>query len=92
MKQNTIDLSQPQPSLPEYFGTSAEDLSLYCETMKGFHPEVDDPIQEETDETSVIVAGHGKQHGRLRILNSVLRPTTSLTRIRATITSDSPPI
>jgi hypothetical protein len=30
MRLKKPDLSQPQPSLPEYFGTYAEDAENYC--------------------------------------------------------------
>jgi hypothetical protein len=33
-----------------------------------FHPKVDDPLEEETDEVVVMVAGHGQEHDRMRIL------------------------
>ena len=92
MKIKKLDLSQPQPSLPEYFGSSQEDLLSYCSTVQAFYPEVDDPIHEETDETSLILSGHGRQHGRLRILEKVAKPTTSLTRIKATLTANDPPV
>lgn len=91
-KMKKPDLDTPQPSLPEYFGTSGEDLDLYCSTFQGFHPEVDDPIQEVTDKTSLIVSGHDKQHGHHHILNAVVKPTTSPARIRPTLTIDIPPI
>jgi hypothetical protein len=52
-----------QPSLPEYFGNAGEHLSQYCTVFHGFHPEVDDPLEEETDKVAVMVAGHGMDHG-----------------------------
>jgi hypothetical protein len=82
-----------QPGGPdEYYGTAGEDLDVYRSTFEGYHPEVEDPFEEEIDETALIVAGHGKQHGRHRILDAVISPTTSLTRIKATHTDDHPPI
>ncbi|XP_071683790.1 uncharacterized protein [Lolium perenne] len=33
MRLKKPDLSQPQPSLPEYFGTYAEDVENYCEMI-----------------------------------------------------------
>ena len=92
MKQKTPDLSQPQPSLPEYFGTAEEDMSLYCSTFQGLHPEVDDPIQEETDEVALMLAGCGQEHGRTRLLSGVYKSKKTLTQIKATLTADSPPI
>ena len=92
MKLKTPDLSEPQPSLPEYFGEAGEKLDKYCTVFKGFHPEVDDPLEEETDEVAVMVAGHGMEHGRTKILSSVICPTRSLTQIKSTLTADHPPI
>lgn len=92
MKEKKPNLDEPQPSLPEYFGTAADDIDLYCSTFRGMHPEVDDPIREETDERALVMASHGREHGRYRILNAVVKPTMSLTRVRATHTADLPPI
>ena len=92
MKIKKPDLEKPQPQLPEYFGSSEEGLRSYCSTVHGFYSELDDPIHAETDETSLILSGHGRQHSRLRVLNAVVKPTTSFTRIKATLPAGSPPI
>ena len=63
MKRKKPDLSKPQPSLPEYYGTAESDLSAYCDMMQTLHPEVDDPIHLETDDNSLVLAGHERQHG-----------------------------
>lgn len=91
MKLKT-DLSKPQPSLPEYFGTVEEDLDQYCSVFKDIHPETEDPIQEEADETALMIAGHDREHGRNRIIGA--RPPThrTLTQIKATLTTYHPPI
>ena len=44
MKLKTPDMSQPQPSLPEYFSNAEENAHLYCEAFTTLHPEVDDPM------------------------------------------------
>ena len=62
----------------------------YCQTVQAFYPEVDDPLQEETDETSLDLSGHGLQHGRLRVLHKNVNPTLSFTRIKATLPAGSP--
>jgi hypothetical protein len=80
------------PGEDPYYGKTTQDLNAYKTAFTGLHPETDDPLQEEVDDTAVIVAGVGKPHGRYRILNAVLTPTTSLTRVRATSTSSSPAI
>ena len=92
MKLKAPDLSQPQPSLPEYFGTAEEDSRLYCEAFMGLHPEVDDPIQEETDEVALMVSGRGLEHGRPRCLSGVFRPQRTLTQIKATLPAGGPRI
>ena len=51
------DLSQPQPQLPEYFGTSQEDGARYLEAMVGFNPELEDPRTAEPDERALVVSG-----------------------------------
>jgi hypothetical protein len=51
---------------------------------------VDDPAAVKVDETLMIVSGRGWQHGRYRILNAVIQPTTTLTRVKATLTTDFP--
>jgi hypothetical protein len=92
MRLAPLDLSEPQPALPLYYDNTAEDFSSYSGTLQGFHPEVDDPTVVEVDETFVIVSGRGRQHGRYHILNAVIQPTTTLTRVKATLTADCPSI
>jgi hypothetical protein len=74
------------------YGKAETDLQNYTAVFTQLHPEVDDPLEVEVDERAVIIAGRGREHGRVRVLNSVFTPTTSLTRIRATSTSDDPAI
>ena len=89
-----IDLSLPQPQLPVYYGNAEEHISDYCTLMKEKHPEVDFPLYVPTDDEVVLLSGHGLEHGRTKCLNPVIRPrlTTSFTRLKSTLTSDSPPI
>jgi hypothetical protein len=88
MKLKSPDLSEPQPSLPEYFGDAGEKLDKYYTVFKGFHPEVDDPLEEETDEVAVMVAGHDMDIGH----TTVICPTRTLMQIKSTLTVDHPPI
>jgi hypothetical protein len=53
-------LSEPQSALPLYYVNTIEDYSSYSDTLQGFHPEVDDPIAVEVDETLVIVSERGR--------------------------------
>ena len=85
MKQKKLDLNEPQPSLPKYYGRAESDLNAYCKTFQELYPEVDDPLQQETDETAVILSGHGLEHGRPCVLSSVLRPARTFTQIKATL-------
>ena len=89
MKMKKPDLSEPRPSLPVYYGNTEEDLRNYCATFKGYHPEVDDPLSEEVDENAVVLSGHGRKHARYRVLEKVVSPTSSFTRLRATLPDDS---
>jgi hypothetical protein len=55
------------------------------------HPEVDDPRRAETDEESLVLSGHGLQHGRLKVLYTKVKHslTTSFTRLKAVLTPDN---
>nr|XP_051177134.1 uncharacterized protein LOC127291851 [Lolium perenne] len=94
MRLKKPDLSQPQPSLPEYFGTYAEDVENYCEMVRHRHPEVDDPMSAEVDEESLVLSSGGLSHGRLAMLNKAVKHTltTTFTRLKAGLTKDSPPL
>jgi hypothetical protein len=90
MKLKSPDMSKPQPSLPENFGDAGKKLDKYCTVFKGVHPEVDDQLEEENDEVAVIVAGHSMEHGRTKILSSVICPTRTLMQVKSTLTADHP--
>ena len=94
IKVKRPDLSKPQPSLPEYYGTAKNDLDRYCTAFTGFNPEVDNPLEHETDERALVVAGYGRPHGRYRCVDSVTphTPELTLTRVKATLTVDGPAI
>jgi len=91
MRMKKPDLSQPQPQLPEYFGTAQEDGAKYLEALVAFNPEVDDPRSADPDERALVVSGGGLQHGRLCVMDKMTprTPTLSLTRIKATLTASS---
>lgn len=94
MRLRKPDLSEPQPSRPVFFGTAEEDITSYCTMVQARHPHVDDPLNMETDEESLLLSGHGLEHGRLKCLNKKVKPTltTSFTRLKATHPADAPPI
>ena len=56
MRMMAPDLSQPQPQLPEYFGTAQEDGAKYLEAMVGFNSELEDPRTAEPDESALLVS------------------------------------
>ena len=78
MKMKKIDLSEPQPSLPSYYNNAEENLNRYVETFRGFNPEVNDPLEHDTDERALVLAGHGWEHGRLPCLTAVIPHTPKL--------------
>ena len=94
MKMKKADLAEPQPSLPKFFGNAKERIATYVETFQGINPEVENPLREETDPRAVVMAGHGWEHGRPLCLSSILprTPELGLTRVKATLTADDPPI
>src|SRR3954470_18605199 len=57
MRMKKPDLSQPQPQLPEYFGTAREDGARYLDAMVGFNPKLEDPRTAEPDERALVVSG-----------------------------------
>jgi len=94
MKMKKPNFSEPQPSQPDYFGTAKEGLKAYVESFKGINPEVDNPLRHDTDERAVVLAGNGWEHGRSLCLSAVMprTPALSLTRVKATLTADDPPV
>jgi hypothetical protein len=92
MKLKKPDLSKSQPSLAEYFGNAKENLDLYCSAFQTLYSEVDDSLEEETDEVASMVPGHGQEHGHTSILSGVRKPKKNLMQIKATLTADHPPI
>ncbi|KAM0835356.1 hypothetical protein ACQ4PT_062987 [Festuca glaucescens] len=73
----------------QYYGKSGTYLQNYETAFKKLHGEDSQPLEEEVDETAVIVSGLGKPHGRHRILDGVIAPTTTLAQVRASSTSSS---
>ncbi|KAM0852469.1 hypothetical protein ACQ4PT_051736 [Festuca glaucescens] len=53
------------------------------------HGEDSEPLSQPLDETAVMISGTGKRHGRFRILDALVESSTTLTRVRATSTSDT---
>jgi hypothetical protein len=94
MRTKKLDLSKPQPQWPEYFGHAQKDLLDYGVVMTGRHPEVEDPFDAPVDPDSLLLAGRGLPHGRLRLLNKQVKPTltTSYTRLKSTLSKDDPPL
>ena len=92
MKMKKPDLSEPQPSLPTFYNNADQSIKAYKEVFTGLNPEVDDPLEHDTDHRALILAGHGWEHGRSLCLNAVTphTPDLGLVRIKATLTADDP--
>ena len=92
MRMKRPDLKKPQPNWPEYYGNAQEGIQDYCDMVKARHPVVDDPLDVEADEESLILSGRGLKHGRLNFMNAVAKHTLSMnyTRLKAVNTSDNP--
>ena len=76
----------PKDGKGRYYGTIEENLKAY----KEFHQrngEDRDPLLCETDETAVVLSGHGKPHGRHELLDTVIKPSVKLTELRASNTT-----
>ena len=60
--------------------------------VRARHPEVDDPLEVETDEESLLLSSRGLGHGRLNFMNAAVKHSlsTTYTRVKAVNTSDSP--
>ncbi|XP_071681446.1 uncharacterized protein [Lolium perenne] len=78
-----------KPREEKYYGKSGTYLQNYATAFKKLHGEDSQPLEEEVDETVVIVSGLGKRHGRHQILDGVIAPTTTLTQVRASSMSSS---
>ena len=92
MRMKRPDLSQPQPSLPVFFGNSAESRQAYIDMVRARHPEVDDPMDLEIDQESLLLSSHGLEHGRTQYFNVAVRDSlsTTYTRVKATAAPDIP--
>jgi hypothetical protein len=53
-----------KPGEEQYYGKSGTYLQNYATAFKKLHGEDSQPLEEEVDETVVIVSGLGKRHGR----------------------------
>jgi hypothetical protein len=94
MRRKKPDASAPMDLLPEYYGNAGEQIEDHCRMVQSRHPEVDDPRRAETDEESLVLSGHGLQHGRLKVLNTKVKHTLtmSFTCLKAVLIADSAPI
>src|SRR3954466_8841568 len=60
MRMKRPDLRPPQPQEnPEYFGKAKEFIKSYRKGAKECHPEVDEPLEVETDEEVLLLSSHG---------------------------------
>ena len=77
----------PKDGKGPYYGATAEHLEAYKEEFHRRNGEDRDPLLSETDETAVVLSGHGKSHGRYALLNNVIKPAVKYTELRASSTT-----
>ena len=60
--------------------------------MKARHPEVEYPLEVETDEELLLLSSEGLKHGRLNFMNAAVKHSlsTTYTRVKVVNTSDNP--
>ena len=92
MRMKKPDLGEPQPSFPVYFGNAQEDMKNYCDMVQARHPEVEDPLNVETDEESLLLSSRWLGHGHLNFMNAAVKHSlsTTYTCVKAVNTSDTP--
>ena len=73
----------------EYYGKSRENLESYKKEFKKWNPDKGDPMSTDSDERVVVSIGP-RSHGRSAVLDSVITPSISYRRIRATNPRPSP--
>lgn len=73
----------------EYYGHTGENLASYTGEFQKWNPGTSDPMTADTDERAVVSIGP-KSHGRQSVLDSVITPSVSYTRLRTTNPRPSP--
>ena len=73
----------------EYYGNVGENLESYKKEFKKWNPDKEDPMSADSDERAVVSIGP-RSHGRSAVLDSVITPSISYRRIRATNPGPSP--
>lgn len=73
----------------EYYGKAGENLESYKKEFKKWNPDKGDPMSTDSDERVVVSIGP-RSHGRSAVLDSVITPSISYRRIRATNPRPSP--
>jgi hypothetical protein len=81
--QLSHERKNPTKGQSKYYGNAGANLDSYCRVYRDMHGEDSDPMVDEVDSTAVIMSGHGKEHGRYSILDTVIQPSTCLTQLRA---------
>ena len=72
----------PKAGESEYYGHTGENLTSYTKEFQKWNPGTSDPLSVDTDERAAVSIGP-KSHGRHPILDSVITPSVSYRRIRA---------
>jgi hypothetical protein len=73
----------------KYYGKTEKNLKAYTEEYLRLHPDTPKPLKEATDDRAVVGIGPNS-HGRQAVLEAVVTPSVSYTRLRATNPSPSP--
>ena len=73
----------------KYYGKTENNLKAYTEEYLRLHPDTPDPLKEATDDRAVVGIGP-KSHGRQAVLDAVVTPSVSYTRLQGTNPSPSP--
>jgi hypothetical protein len=74
---------KPKPGEAKYYGKTEHKKKAYSEEYLRLHPDTPDPMKTALDD--MVVVGMGpKAHGRQPVLDAVVNPSISFTRLRAT--------
>jgi hypothetical protein len=73
----------------KYYGKTEKNLKAYTEEYLRLHPDTPEPLKEVTDDRAVVGIGP-KSHDRQVVLDAVVTPSVSYTRLRATNPRPSP--
>lgn len=82
-------LSKPANDGATHYGKTATYASEYCVEFKRQHGEDSNPEEADIDPKVVLVAGHGKPHGRHKVADSILETDMTYSQVRVSSPSGS---